>query len=183
MIHESDVPTEIRIDLEREIVRLERVMEQFVYVLPEGHFLLRDLLAHMRERVRKTSEEAILPTHGDLKYDQFFFHNDQFTLLDFDYFAMAETSYDLGKFCGYLVPSQPKDWTQSVAAEEVREHFIRRYRELRPQATMQRFQVYEALALALRAMAYMWTQTPGWESGAESFLVLAFERLKSRLPE
>lgn len=183
VIHESDVRTDVKIDIEREIARLDRVMDQFAYVLPEGHFLLKDLITHMRERVRKTTEENILPTHGDLKYDQFLFHNDQFTLLDFDYFAMAETSYDLGKFCGYLVPSQPQDWSQSAAAEEVREIFIRRYRELRPHATMQRFQVYEALSLALRAMAYMWTQLPGWEQGAESFLVLAFERLKSRLPE
>ncbi|HET9780352.1 MAG TPA: hypothetical protein VFR33_01120 [Candidatus Dormibacteraeota bacterium] len=183
VIHESDVTTDIRIDIEREVARLERVMEQFMYVLPEGHFLLKDLIAHMRERIRKTTEEAILPTHGDLKYDQFLFHNDTFTLLDFDYFAMAETSYDLGKFCGYLVPSQPQDWSQSAAAEDVRDIFIRRYRELRPHATLQRFQVYEALSLALRAMAYMWTQLPGWEQGAESFLVLAYERLKSRLPE
>jgi hypothetical protein len=29
----------------------------------------------------------------------------------------------------------------------------------------------------------MWTQLPGWERGAETFLVMAFERLKSRLPE
>jgi hypothetical protein len=183
VIHESDVRNDVSIDIEREIARLDRVMDQFAYVLPEGHFLLKDLITHMRERVRKTAEEEILPTHGDLKYDQFLFHNDHFTLLDFDYFAMAETSYDLGKFCGYLVPSQPKDWSQSAAAEQVREIFIRRYRELRPHATMQRFQVYEALSLALRAMAYMWTQLPGWEHGAESFLVLAFERLKSRLPE
>ena len=183
VIHESDVTTDITIDIEREIARLGRVMEQFAYVLPEGHFLLKDLIAHMRERIRKTPEETLLPTHGDLKYDQFLFHNDTFTLLDFDYFAMAETSYDLGKFTGYLVPSQPKDWSQSAAAEEVREIFIRRYRELRPHATMQRFQVYEALSLALRAMAYMWTQLPGWEQGAEAFLVLAYERLKSRLPE
>jgi len=159
------------------------VAQQFAYVLPEGHFLLKDLITHMRDRVRKTVEEDWLPTHGDLKYDQFMFHNDHFTLLDFDYFAMGETSYDLGKFCGYLVPSQPRDWAQTAAAEEVRTLFIRRYRELRPRATLQRFGVYEALTLALRAMAFMWTQLPGWERGAETFLVMAFERLKSRLPE
>ena len=96
---------------------------------------------------------------------------------------MAETSFDLGKFCGYLLPSQPKDWAQTAGAEEVRSLFIQRYRELRPHATMQRFGVYEALALALRAMTFMWIQVPGWEEGAEAFLVLAFERLKSRLPE
>jgi len=111
------------------------------------------------------------------------FHNDQFTLLDFDYFTQAETSYDLGKFCAYLIPSHPKNWTDSVAAEEVRAEFIRRYRELRPHATLQRFGIYEALQLALRAMAFMWAQVPGWERVAETYLVLAFERLKSRLPE
>jgi len=31
-------------------------------------------------------------------------------------------------------------------------------------------------------MAFMWAQTHGWERIAETFLVLAFERLKSRLP-
>ena len=126
---------------------------------------------------------AWLPTHGDLKYDQFMFHNDKFTLLDFDYYANAETSYDLGKFCAYTVPSSPKDWQETVAAEETRALFIRRYRELRPQATLQRLGVYEALQLSLRAMSFMWAQTHGWERIAETFLVLAFERLKSRIPE
>jgi len=29
----------------------------------------------------------------------------------------------------------------------------------------------------------VWAQVPGWERMAETFLVLAFERLKSRFPE
>ncbi len=183
VIHESGVESDELIEIQRELARLDRVVEQFAYVLPDGHFLLKDLVVHMRDRVRKTSEEAWLPTHGDLKYDQFVFHNDQFTLLDFDYFATAETSYDLGKFCAYLVPSTPSDWQESVAAEEARTQFLTRYRELRPNATLQRFGVYESLQLALRAMAFMWAQTHGWQRIAETFLVLAFERLKSRLPE
>jgi hypothetical protein len=32
-------------------------------------------------------------------------------------------------------------------------------------------------------MALMWAQTRGWERQSETFLVMAFERLKSRLPE
>src|SRR5256884_720351 len=170
------------IRIENEFLRLEKVLQQFAYVLPNGHFLLKDLITHMRERVRKTSEEDWLPTHGDMKYDQFIHHNDHYTLLDFDYFAIAETGYDLGKFCAYLVPSSPRDWRESVAAEEIRARFLHRYRELRPYATLQRFGVYESLQLALRAMAFMWAQTHGWERIAETFLVLAFERLKSRLP-
>jgi aminoglycoside phosphotransferase (APT) family kinase protein len=183
VIHESGVEADERIDIEAELARLDRVAEQFRYVLPGGHFLLVDLITHMRDRVRKTREEDWLPTHGDLKYDQFVFHNDQFTLLDFDYFAVAETSYDLGKYCAYVFASSPKDWSQSVAAEEARELFIRRYRELRPNATLQRFGVYEALQFALRAMAFMWSQTRDWDRIAESLLVMGFERLKSRLPE
>ena len=183
VIHESRVETDERIMIKAELARMNKVVDQFAYVFPEGHFLLRDLLIHMRERLRKTSEEEYLPTHGDLKYDQFMFHNDNFTLLDFDYYATAETSYDLGKFCAYLVPSMPKDWRDSVAVDEARARFIHRYRELRPHATLQRFGVYEALQFALRAMAFMWSQTPGWQRIAETYLVLGFERLNSRLPD
>jgi aminoglycoside phosphotransferase (APT) family kinase protein len=183
VIHESQVENDERITIQAELERLDRVAEKFAYVHPEGHFLLRDLITHMRERVQKTTEEEWLPTHGDLKYDQFMFHNDRFTLLDFDYFATAETSYDLGKFCAYLVPTRPKDWRDSVAVEDARVRFIRRYRELRPHATLQRFGVYEALQFALRAMASMWGAKPGWHGVAETYLVLGFERLKSRLPD
>src|SRR5256885_104634 len=178
-----EVGSDERIRIEDELGRLDRVTEQFAYVLPAGHFLLKDLVTHMRERVRKTEEEDWLPTHGDMKYDQFMLHNDHFTLLDFDYFALAETSYDLVKFCAYAVPSMPLDWRQSVGAEEARLVFMRRYRELRPYATLDRFGVYEALHLALRALSFMWAQVPEWDRMAEGFLVLAFERLKSRLPE
>jgi hypothetical protein len=182
VIHESGLETDGQIGIENEIARLDRVAEQFKYVLPVGHFLLTDLITHMRDRVRKTSEEDLLPTHGDMKYDQFMHHNGEMTLLDFDYFATAETSYDLGKFCAYTTPSAPRSWQDTVAAEDARVLFLKRYMELRPEATLQRFGVYEALQLALRAMAFMWAKSPGWERIAESFLVMAFERLKSRLP-
>jgi Phosphotransferase enzyme family len=183
VIHEARLATDGVITIENEIARLDRVAEQFKYVLPNGHFLLLDLIAHMRDRVRKTTEEEWLSTHGDMKYDQFMHHNGELTLLDFDYFAVAETSYDLGKFCAYTIPTAPKSWEDSVAAERVRLVFIQRYMELRPQATLQRFGVYEALQLALRAMAFMWAQSSGWERVAETLLVMAFERLKSRLPD
>jgi thiamine kinase-like enzyme len=183
VIHESRLDSDEKITIEAELSRLDRVVDQFAYVLPSAHFLLQDLVAHMRDKVRKTHEEEWLATHGDLKYDQFIYHNDRYTLLDFDYFAMAETSYDLGKFCAYLIPSHPWDWQDSVAAEEARLTFIRRYRELRPHATLERFGVYEALQLALRSMSFMWAQAPDWERVAEMYLVMAFERLKSRLPD
>jgi len=182
VIHEARVESDERITIDAELDRLDRVAEKMAYVHPEGHFLLRDLVTHMRERVDKTPQEELLSTHGDLKYDQFMVHNDTYTLLDFDYYATAETSYDLGKFCAYLLPSRPRDWKDSMAAEEARVRFLRRYRELRPHATLQRFQVYEALQFALRAMVAMWMQKPGWHRTAETYLVMGFERLKSRLP-
>jgi len=184
VIHESLVPADGEVfRIEAELGRLDRVTQQFIQVHPKAAFLLSDLVAHMRDHVRATEEEAWLPTHGDLKYDQFMHHNGKLTLLDFDYFASAETSYDLGKFCAYLVPSIPQGWEETLAAEEMRVLFLRRYKELRPYATLQRFAIYEALQLALRAMSFMWAQVPGWERMAETFLVLAFERLKSRFPE
>jgi Phosphotransferase enzyme family len=183
VIHESGLETGERITIEKELERLDRVAEQFKYVLPAGHFMLLDLIAHMRDRVKKTDEEDFLPTHGDMKYDQFMHHNGELTLLDFDYFAMAETSYDLGKFCAYVISSSPKGWRESVAAEETRVRFLKRYMELRPDATLQRFGVYEALQYALRAMSFMWANSRGWERIAETLLVMGFERLKSRLPE
>ena len=184
VIHESNVPADGHVfRIEAELERLNRVTRQFIQVHPTAAYLLSDLVAHMREHVRATEEEDLLPTHGDLKYDQFIHHNGKLTLLDFDYFALAETSYDLGKFCAYLVPSIPQDWEETLAAEEMRVQFLRRYRELRPYATLERFAVYEALQLALRAMSFMWAQVRGWEELAETFLVLAFERLKSRFPE
>ena len=183
VIHESAVETDIEIWLENELDRLDRVADQFAYVHPEGHFLLSDLTTHLRNRARIVMDEEWLPTHGDLKYDQFVFHGGAFTLLDFDYFAVAETSYDLGKYCGYLVPSAPASWEDTVAAEQIRTRFLRRYLELRPQATIQRFPIYEALTLGLRAMTFMWAQRSGWQRVAETFLVMAHERLYSRIPE
>ncbi len=183
VIHESGVETDIEIWLENELDRLDRVSEQFAYVHPEGHFLLRDLTTHLRNRARIAMDEEWLPTHGDLKYDQFVYHDGAFTLLDFDYFAVAETSYDLGKYCGYLVPSAPASWEDTLAAEKIRTRFLQRYLELRPHATIQRFPIYEALTLGLRAMTFMWAQRSGWQRVAETFLVMAHERLYSRIPE
>src|SRR4029077_3294645 len=182
VIHESGVETDIEIWLENELDRLDRVSEQLAYVHPEGHFLLRDLTTHLRNRARIAMDEEWLPTHGDLKYDQFVYHEGAFTLLDFDYFAVAETSYDLGKYCGYLVPSAPASWEDTLAAEKIRKRFLDRYLELRPHATIERFPIYEALTLGLRAMTFMWGQRSGWQRTAETFLVMAHERLYSRIP-
>ena len=181
-LHESGIPTRKTLPLENEVTRLERTLDQFALVHPKAYFLLRELLMHLRERLKNLPEEEQLPTHGDYKYDQLLHDDGAYSLIDFDFFANAETSFDLGKFCAYLVPSMPKGWEQSVAAEEARKAFLDRYRELRPRATLARFPIYETANLAGRAMTMMWTQMRGWDQAAEALLVIAMERLKSRLP-
>jgi Ser/Thr protein kinase RdoA (MazF antagonist) len=183
VIHESGLEADESVQLEAELNRLDSVTEQFAYVDPKAHFLLGELVLHLRDRISKTYEEEMLPTHADLKYDQFLHEDGRYTLIDFDYFAMAETSYDLAKFCAYVIPSAPRGWEETVAAEATRRAFLRRYRGLRPDATLDRFQVYEALILALRAMTMMWMQHRGWEEAAQVFLVMAQERLNTRLPD
>lgn len=181
-IHRSGIPTDKSLPLEHELGRLDRVVDQFALVHPKGYFLLREFVQHARDRLRRLPAEEQLPTHGDYKYDQLLHNDGEFSLIDFDFFAKAETSFDLGKFTAHLVPSQPKGWEQSVAAEAARKAFLDRYRELRPEATIQRFPVYESVNLAARAMTLMWTQTRDWKITAESLLALAMERLNSRLP-
>jgi len=183
VIHETDLEPDERIHIEAEIDRLDGVSDQFKYVDPKAHFLMSELVLHLRDRLERTFDEEVVPTHADLKYDQFMHSNGVYTLIDFDYFALAETSYDLAKYCAYLIPSSPRDWEESVAAEATRRAFLKRYLELRPHATVDRFQLYEAAILGLRAMTMMWSQHRGWEQAAQVFLVMAQERLNSRLPE
>jgi len=179
-IHESGIATERTLPFEPEIARLDKTLDQFKLVHPKAFFLLRELLIHVREKLRKTPGEDWLPTHGDYKYDQILHHDGSFSLIDFDYFGLAENSFDLAKYCAYVVPSAPLGWEQSVAAEAARSAFLQRYRERRPRATLQRMPVYEAVFLGQRAMTMMWIQARGWDKAAESLLVMAMERLKSR---
>src|SRR6202011_3422458 len=81
VIHESLVPADGQVfSIEAELARLDRVTQQFIQVHPKAAYLLSDLVAHMRDHVRATEEEDLLPTHGDLKYDQFIHHNGKLTL-------------------------------------------------------------------------------------------------------
>jgi hypothetical protein len=181
-IHESGIATEKKLPLDAEIARLDRTLDQFALVHPKAFFLLRELLVHLREKLKKTPGEDWLPTHGDYKYDQILHHDGAFSLIDFDQFALAENSFDLAKYCAYVVPSAPLGWEQSVAAEAARIAFLERYRERRPAATLQRLPVYESVFLGQRAMTMMWVQGRDWTKSAETLLVMAMERLKSRAP-
>jgi aminoglycoside phosphotransferase len=182
VLHDSDLDSAVELLLEPELERLDGVVEQLTYVQLRARGLLTELLQQIRSRLARVEEEPLVVTHGDLKYDQFIHDDGRYTLTDFEYLGLAETSWDLAKFCAHAVPSQPRTWEDSAAAEEARATFLERYLELRPDAIIDRFPVYEAVHLANRAMVVMWGQTPGWEDIAESLLVLAMERLKTPVP-
>jgi aminoglycoside phosphotransferase (APT) family kinase protein len=181
-MHGSGLGSHSELSLAPEIARLDDVAHAMSLVHPDGGRLLRDLLAKLRSRLPKAAAEEEVLTHGDLKYDQFLEENGRFTLVDFEDVGRSETSWDLGKWCAHAVPSMPETWEESDAAEQARRAFLQRYLALRPDATVHRFPIYEAVHLANRAMVLMWGQSEGWEGAADSLLTLAMERLQTTAP-
>ncbi|MHB8719628.1 MAG: phosphotransferase family protein [Candidatus Dormibacteria bacterium] len=182
ILHEADISTDVELDIERELGRLDAVVDQFALVHPRAKVLLRQLLDRVRRALEWADEEDVVCSHGDLKYDQLIHDGAGFTVIDFEYFGRGETSWDLAKFAAHAVPSMPLDWADSAAAEHARAEFLDRYLELRPAATLTRLPLYEAVHTAERAMVLMWGQRRGWEDAAESLLVLAMERLNTPAP-
>ena len=182
VMHSSGLPSESQLPLQPEIDRLEEVTHQLALVHPDAGRLLRDLLVQLKLRLPKTPPEHEVFTHGDMKYDQFLEVGGRYTLVDFEEVGRSETSWDLGKWCAHAVPSMPESWEDSDGAEQARRAFLSRYLQLRPDATVGRFPIYEAVHLANRAMVLMWGQTEGWQGAAESLLALAMERLRTPSP-
>jgi len=166
-----------------EIERLELRLEQFKMSAPRIFFLLRDLLKHIAVKAEKVAPETAVPSHGDYKYNQFLYDGEHFGMIDVEYFVQAEPSFDLGKYCGHLVPSNPKDWSDSARAEECRRVFLDAYLSVRPGYKGARFSLYEALSLATRALVVAWSQPRNWEHTAETLVAMGFERLKTRWGE
>jgi aminoglycoside phosphotransferase (APT) family kinase protein len=144
---------------------------------------LRSLLTQIRSKAERIPPEPAVPSHGDYKYNQFLYDGNQFGLIDVEYFVQAEPSFDLGKYCGHLVPSMPKHWSDTAQAEEGRRIFLDGYLAVRPQYEGRRFGVYEALSLATRALVVTLSQPSNWEHTADTLLALGFERLKTRWGE
>jgi hypothetical protein len=182
VMHDSGLSSASELLVEPEIRRLGDVTHQMSLVQPDAGRLLRDLVVQLGVRLPRAAAEDWVFTHGDMKYDQFLEADGRFTLVDFEEVGRSETSWDLGKWCAHAVPSMPETWEDSDAAEQARAVFLRRYLELRPDATRNRFPIYEAVHLANRAMVLMWGQTEGWEGAAQSLLTLAMERLQTPAP-
>jgi hypothetical protein len=177
-LHDSDLAVEEDLPLEPELDRLDQVADQLLAVHPSGGRALRDLVEQLRLLVAQTPAEAVVVTHGDLKYDQFLAADGVFTLVDFEDVGRSETSWDLGKWTAHCMPSMPAGPAEVQAAEQARATFLGRYRELRPQATLDRLPIYEATHLGNRAMILFWAQSAGWQDAVDRLLALAVDRLR-----
>ena len=182
LLHGSTLEVSEAHAIEAEVERLARVTEQFALVDIECYQLLRQLVTHLRRNLERADEEPYVLCHGDLKYDQLLWDGGRFSLIDFEELAMAEPSWDLGKYCAHAVPSAPLDWQDTEAAYAARDAFLARYLELMPDTSVERFPIHEATHLALRALVLMWGQTPGWAGAASSLLAMAHERLRTPPP-
>ena len=182
LLHGSGLVVSDSHSIEAEVERLARVTEQFALVNIECYQLLRQLVSHLRRRVENVPKAEHVLCHGDLKYDQLLWDESRFSLIDFEELAMAEPSWDLGKYCAHAVPSAPLDWEDTDASYRARDAFLARYLERFPDADVERFPIHEATHLALRTLVLMWGQRQGWADAASSMLAMAHERLRTPPP-
>jgi aminoglycoside phosphotransferase (APT) family kinase protein len=178
-IHNSGVEIGTPHTIDVEIERLVGRLEEFKMSGPKVYMLLRGLLEQISAKAQRVPSEGPVPSHGDFKYNQFLHDGKNFGLIDVEYFVQAEPSFDLGKYCGHLAPSVPKDWSDTAQANEARRVFLDAYCAARPEYRGARFPLYEALSLATRALVVMWSQPRNWQYTAETLIALAYERLKT----
>lgn len=178
-IHASGIKVGPPHDVQVEIDRIAKRLEEFKLSAPAVYLLLRRLLNHIVARADRLRPESPVPSHGDYKYNQFLFDGERFAMIDVEYFVQAEPSFDLGKYCGHLWPGSPNDWSDTAQAKEARRIFLDAYLKVRPDYDGRRFAIYEALSLATRALVVMWSQTRNFAYMAEALTALAFEQLNS----
>jgi len=182
-IHSSGITAGTPHTVDVEIDRLLNRLEEFKMSSPTVYLALRDLLKQISAKADRVPPEAPVPSHGDYKYNQFLYDGTHFGLIDVEYFVQAEPSFDLGKYCGHLAPSVPKDWSDTAVAAEARRIFLDAYLAVCPDYLGARFPLYEALSLATRALVVTWSQSRNWEYTARTLIALAYERLKTRWGE
>ena len=178
-IHNSEITVGSPHTVDVEIDRLFNRLEEFKMSSPTVYLALRALLKQIRAKAERVEPEAPVASHGDYKYNQFLYDGSKFGLIDVEYFVQAEPSFDLGKYCGHLAPSVPKDWSETAAGAEARRIFLDAYTAVRPDYRGARFPIYEALSLATRALVVTWSQSRNWDYTAQTLIALAYERLKT----
>src|ERR1700737_772659 len=182
-IHASGIEVGQPHDIQVEIDRIEKRLEEFKLSAPRVYMMLRGLLKQITAKADRLTPESPVPSHGDYKYNQFLYDGTQFAMIDVEYFVQAEPSFDLGKYCGHLWPGSPKDWSDTAQANEARRIFLEAYLRVRPDYDGRRFAVYEALSLATRALVVTWAQSRNYQYMAETLTALGYEQLKTRWGE
>jgi hypothetical protein len=182
-IHASGITVGMPHTVDVEINRLYDRLEQFKMSSPKVYLGLRDLLKQITARADRLPAETPVPSHGDYKYNQFLYDGSQFGLIDVEFFVQAEPSFDLGKWCGHLAPSQPKDWSDTERSNLARRAFLDAYCDVRGDYRGMRFPLYESLSLATRSLVVTWTQGRNWEYTAQTLIALSYEKLKTRWGE
>jgi len=178
-IHNSGIQVGTPHTIEVEIERLTNRLEQFKMSSPKVYFALRDFLKQVSARAERVLAETPVASHGDYKYNQFLYDGQNFGLIDVEYFVQAEPSFALGKYCGHLAPSIPKDWSDTDRSNTGRRIFLDAYCSVRPEYRGSRFALYESLSLATRALVITWMQGRNWDYTAQTLIALAYERLKT----
>lgn len=178
-IHNSGIAVGTPHTVDVEIRRLHERLDEFKMSGPRVFLMLRDLLKQIVAKEQRLPREEPVPSHGDYKYNQFLFDGERFGLIDVEYFVQAEPSFDLGKYCGHIAPSNPQHWSDTAQANEARRVFLDAYCAVRPEYRGERFPLFEALSLATRALVVMWSQPRNWEYIAQTLVALSYERLKS----
>jgi phosphotransferase family enzyme len=178
-IHNSGIRVGHDHSVQTEIGRLHHRLEQFKMSSPDLYMMVRSLIKQIEAKDQRTRKESRVASHGDYKYNQFLYDGQRFGMIDVEFFVQAEPAFDLGKYCGHLVPSSPKHWSDAVQADVARRTFLDAYLSVRPDYRGERFSLYEALSLATRTIVVLWAQRPNWEYTAETLIALAYERLKT----
>src|SRR5437588_2029434 len=182
-IHSADITVGQPHDVNVEIDRIERRLDEFKLSAPRVYMLLRGLLRQITAKAARLAPEAPVPSHGDYKYNQFLYDGSRFGMIDVEYFVQAEPSFDLGKYSGHLWAASPKDWSDTAQAKEARRVFLEAYLKVRPDYDGRRFSIYEALSLATRALVVTWAQSRNFQYMAETLTALGYEQLKTRWGE
>jgi hypothetical protein len=182
-VHEANVPFGGEKRVEELIGRLEDGLADIGLVAPPLYPTAKQLVGQLKERARRSEPAALVPSHGDYKYDQLLRHRQQFVLIDFELFCRAEPGLDLGTFCAYLPPSRPLGWQDGAAAEVLRARFLRQYeRSTGRSIDYTRLGLWEAAMLGVRASALVTRQRDDWATRASQLLDLALERIVAPEP-
>jgi aminoglycoside phosphotransferase (APT) family kinase protein len=183
-VHSADLPFGPEKTLEALLGRLHGGLDDLAYTAPPLHETMRRLIGQIEARAARTPPVALVPSHGDFKWDQFLEANGRFSLIDFEFFCHAEPGFDLGSFCAYLQPSRPRDWQEGTATDLLRAAFLNRYSASRGEPLdLARFVLYEAAWLGLRALSFVWQHQSGWTWRVAELLEVALDRLVDPTPK